>query len=165
MNLEAQKSSTLLGPARSSFWKDCLGVLLLALFSSGLALWVRVPCGEKTKWTDTVAHPTFSLAQFRAHVEEKKLLILDARDAAVFQEGHVPGALSLPVADFDRVFERLRPQLAGKEDTLLIVYCSDLWCGQADLLQQKLVNYGFQHVGRFPDGWAAWSDASLPVEK
>lgn len=163
MTLEPSDSSR---PASGLFrWRDVVGVVLLALFSGGLGIWVRTPCAEKPPAVSGVAHPALSLEQFKAYVEEKKVLILDAREAGVFREGHVPGALSLPVSDFDQAYQAMKPLLAPHQERLVIVYCSDMWCGQADALQQKLINYGFRHVGRFPDGWGAWMSAHLPVEK
>lgn len=147
------------------FFKDLAGVLVLVVFSCGLGIWVRTPCAGSPDLQSGIAHPAFSLDQFRTYVQGKETLILDARNTANYREGHVPGARSLPVANFDEAFARMSNLLQSRRDKLMIVYCSDMWCGQADMLQQKLVNFGFKHVGVFPDGWNAWVSAGLPVEK
>lgn len=152
---------------RPSVWRDLLAVGALALFSLGLGLWARKSCGERpaASSVEGIPHPAFSLKEFQAYLTTPGAVVLDARDRAVYREGHVPGALSLPVAEFDAAYEELKPVLWPHREKIVVVYCSDMWCGQAEMLQQKLINLGFLHVGSFPDGWIAWREAGLPVEK
>lgn len=150
---------------RRRFLYDLAGVLTLAVVAIGLGLFAR--SGRATPPPvdrSQLAHPVFSLAEFRAYVDSKRGLVLDARSAADYARGHVPGALSLSVADFDTRYEQLKAALTPEQERVVIVYCGDMWCGLGDDLQQKLINRGFRHVGTFPDGWAAWRDAHLPVE-
>ena len=150
---------------RSTIWRDLLGVTALALFSLGLGIWARKPCHEKPAKIEGIPHPSLSLQEFQAHLDNPGAVVLDARNSAAYREGHIPGALSLPAAEFETAYEGLKPLLWPQREKIIVVYCSDVWCGQADMLQQKLINHGFLHVGRFPDGWAAWREAGLPVEK
>ena len=110
-------------------------------------------------------HPVLTLAEFRALAESRHVPILDARNQEAYREGHVPGALSLPAADFDEAYAKLKSSLPADKESLLVIYCADMWCGLGDELQQKLITRGYRHVGQFPDGWRAWEDAGLPSEK
>ncbi len=47
-------------------------------------------------------------------------LLIDARPAPAYLEGHIPGAVSLPYADFDRMHSSVLPE---DKDKLLIFYC------------------------------------------
>ena len=51
------------------------------------------------------------------------------------------------------------------KEKMVVLYCSSRWCEASDEVQRRLIAQGFQHVGRFPDGWAEWQQAGLPVEK
>lgn len=144
--------------------QDVAAILALAAFSVGLGVWSH-SARERTPMPEGIAHPAFSLPEFRARMATGNVLVLDARNRKIFEEGHVPGALSLPVDDFDAKYAETKAKLLAHPERLIIVYCSDMWCGQAEALQQKLINFGFPHVGRFPDGWAAWLAGNLPVEK
>jgi rhodanese-related sulfurtransferase len=152
---------------RPSFWPDLLAVGTLAFFSLGLGLWARKPCHEKPGAISPrgIQHPSFSLKEFQNYLKTPGAVVLDARDRAIYRAGHVPGAISLPVAEFDAAYEELKDVLGPRRENVVVVYCSDMWCGQAEMLQQKLIRHGFVHVASFPDGWNAWRDAGLPVEK
>lgn len=52
--------------------------------------------------------------------EEGGYLLIDARPAASYLEGHMPGAVSLPYADFDKMQASVLP---ADKDTLLVFYC------------------------------------------
>jgi len=154
-------------PGGRGLGRDLAAVLLLAIVSVGLGVYARSGCKSVSSVLrpGELAHPVFSLAQFRSYVETHRGLILDARPRTEYLEGHVPGARSLAVPDFDESYEQLKAELEPQKEALLVVYCSNMWCGLADDLQKKLIDRGFQHVGTFPDGWAKWQEAKLPVEK
>ena len=114
----------------------------------------------------SVPHPSLSLVEFRVYVKAGKVPILDARDEQSYEEGHVPHALCLlSDGNFFANYEKLEKILAPHKKRLVIVYCSDRWCGRADDLQAQLIARGFQHVAIFPGGWMQWQQANLPVEK
>ncbi len=54
--------------------------------------------------------------------EKGNFTLVDSRPAPRFNEGHIPGALSLYDADFDKSIEKL----PGEKDRLLIFYCAGL---------------------------------------
>lgn len=108
-------------------------------------------------------HPTISLAEMRAHVAANDVPILDARDLRVYATGHIPHAVSLPVADWARRSTELGALLRQNRERLVIVYCSDEWCGQAEKLQLALIEAGHRQVGVFVAGFEAWRAAGLEV--
>ena len=54
-------------------------------------------------------------------------VLLDVRSPALYEQGHVPGALSLP---HGKITERRMSEWA--EDTLFVVYCAGPHCNGAD---------------------------------
>jgi rhodanese-related sulfurtransferase len=95
-------------------------------------------------------------------VESGEALLLDARTAADFNLGHLPGALSLPVYEFDRTFKDVE-DLLDKEKTI-ITYCSSVTCIDSTLLAKKLYRSGFQNIFVYRGGFEEWTESDNPVE-
>lgn len=87
-------------------------------------------------------------------------LFVDARDALTYAQGHIQGALSLPVEDFSFLFPALRSQLAAQS---LILYCDGASCTLSQELRHLLRAQGLTDIYELHDGWTAWSQAGLPT--
>jgi rhodanese-related sulfurtransferase len=90
-------------------------------------------------------------------------LLLDARAAAAFGTGHIPGALSLPLGEFDGLFPELEPRLRAA--ALLVVYCSDPNCGDSPELARRLWAQGLKSLLLYRGGMEDWSGRGHAVEK
>jgi rhodanese-related sulfurtransferase len=106
---------------------------------------------------------TVGLPQFRAAVEGKTALILDARPADFYGRGHVPGALNLSRDDFAHDYRRLASVLKANTKPV-IVYCSGGECHDSKLVANALLSLGSSDVSVYHGGWDEWSASSLPVE-
>jgi rhodanese-related sulfurtransferase len=104
---------------------------------------------------------TVSLTDFRAAVENKRALILDARPSVFFERGHVPGALNLARDDFAHDYRRLAPTLKEAQTKPIIVYCSGGQCHDSRLVANALLSLGFTDVSVYAGGWDEWSAAHL----
>lgn len=90
-------------------------------------------------------------------------LLLDARAAAVFQGGHIPGALSLPLAGFAAGFSRLEVKL--RQAGLLVVYCSDRSCGDSPELARRLWDKGLKNILLYRGGMEDWTEKGHEAER
>jgi rhodanese-related sulfurtransferase len=106
---------------------------------------------------------TISLGQFRADVDGKDALILDARAAPFYAQGHVPGALNLSRDDFANDYRRLKSTLDESKDKPIVVYCSGGDCHDSRMVASALLSLGFSKVQVFTDGWTGWTQAGMPV--
>lgn len=77
-------------------------------------------------------------------------VLIDARDEKLYQEGHIPGALSLPVYDFENIFLKIKSKIPF--DKTIITYCIDKDCPDSKLLANKLFNAGYQDIFIFKAG-------------
>jgi rhodanese-related sulfurtransferase len=166
--------------------KDIIGVAGLVIFSLALGLMVnhfrtkplalvyRSPEQRlQAELTELVSGPplqsfpvsTIDLGQFRQIVHDKSELILDARDALYYQQGHVPGALSLSRDNFGRDYLRLRSMLEKDKNRPIVVYCSGGACHDSKMVAQALLSLGFTNVRIFPGGWEQWSAAGLLAKR
>lgn len=90
-------------------------------------------------------------------------LAVDARDPESYRQGHISGAMNLPLGETESRLPRLRRE-APPERTL-VVYCSGYGCTDSFDLAVRLLGSGYRDVRVFEGGFPAWSDAGLPVAK
>jgi rhodanese-related sulfurtransferase len=90
-------------------------------------------------------------------------LLVDARIPELFAEGHLPGAVSLPLAEFARRLPTFREHVP--EDRPLITYCNGYGCPDSYDLAVLLLEAGYRRVWVFEGGFPAWRDAGLPAKR
>lgn len=93
----------------------------------------------------------------------KRAVFLDARSGFEFADGHIQGALSVPVDDFERIFPGIEKDLAGKD--AIIAYCDGEHCPLSGELAEKLTSRGVKNVYVLKNGWTLWNNEGLPVGK
>jgi rhodanese-related sulfurtransferase len=103
------------------------------------------------------------LGAFERYAEAHAALILDARDAEEYREGHVPGARNLTyeqAATDPALIEKLDP--GGRP---IIVYCGGGECEVSMHLAEELIGSGFSRVAVYLGGFPEWHAANKPVER
>lgn len=101
-------------------------------------------------------------------VEVRELLaagaaLVDARALELYADGHLPGALSLPLAEMDAQLETFRRTVPL--DRVIITYCNGYGCPDSFDQGVRLLAAGWQDVRVFEGGYPEWRDAGLPTEK
>ncbi len=92
------------------------------------------------------------------------VVFIDARNEEFYaMDGHISGALSLPVSDFDAGLARVESELFP-EDQELVCYCGGRWCEDGAKLAGALIARGYTGALVYEGGWAEWSEAGLPAE-
>lgn len=64
-----------------------------------------------------------SLAEFQARASGSDVIVLDARSAQAFAEGHIKGAVNLPLPDFTA--SSLANVLGSDPDREILIYCNN----------------------------------------
>lgn len=82
--------------------------------------------------------------------------VLDVRPQDEFQQGHVPGALNIPLSQLE---QRLAELPADRE---VVAYCRGPWCVLSFEAVAALRRRGYQ-VRRLEDGFPEWKVAGLPT--
>ena len=94
---------------------------------------------------------------------QKDALFCDARSKSEYDQGHIPGAIPLPVAEFDKYYAMYEGKI--KHARNLVTYCHGVGCQLSNKVAQKLVNdKKFTNVGSFFGGWPQWQQHNMPVE-
>ena len=91
-----------------------------------------------------------------------KTLFVDARSNDDYNEGHIKGAISLPVGEFDERVGNLLDNYSP--DQSIITYCSGRTCEDSHRLAQMLIDLGYESVSIMIDGFPGWKENGYPVE-
>jgi rhodanese-related sulfurtransferase len=90
-----------------------------------------------------------------ARVQQPSPLWIDAREAAIYAQGHVPGALPLNESSWD---DGIAAVVAAWDPArLTIVYCDQRACQESRQVAERLrTDYQMEPVRVLHGGWAAW---------
>jgi ArsR family transcriptional regulator len=95
-------------------------------------------------------------ADLLARARDGLVTVLDVRPAEEFAQGHLPGAINLPL-------ERLEARLAElPADRQIVAYCRGPWCVLSFEAVARLRAAGFD-ARRLKDGLPEWRHAGLPL--
>jgi rhodanese-related sulfurtransferase len=89
-------------------------------------------------------------------------VFVDARPGGSFTEGHIRGAVSLPISEFDTriddFLERYPP------DTTVVTYCSGRDCMDSHDLAQLLLVHGYADISVYVGGYQEWQERGYPID-
>ncbi|MDJ0653820.1 MAG: rhodanese-like domain-containing protein [Xanthomonadales bacterium] len=122
---------------------------------------------------DLVAEARARIKEINADQLEAKLgqapVIVDVREPAEFQQGHVFGAVNIPrgvlefeVAAHSDVASRVAPELTV-QDANLVLYCRT--GGRSALAADSLQQMGFSNVESLEGGFLGWEAAGKPIRQ
>lgn len=92
--------------------------------------------------------------------EKGKYVLIDSRPGNLYDEGHIPTAVSMPFFAFDKMQEKVLPK---DKETLQIYYCAGLSCVLSPLSAKKAEKLGYKNIKIFRAGLPAWEKAGNPV--
>jgi ArsR family transcriptional regulator len=90
-------------------------------------------------------------------VRTGEVLVLDVRPAVEYENGHIAGALSIPLKELERHLSEI------PADREIVAYCRGPYCVLAAEAVRLLRRKGRKAV-RFAEGYPEWNGAGLPVE-
>jgi len=124
--------------------------LLLIAVAVGSGLMLAWPMIQKSR-----SGAALSPSQAVQMMNHQHAVLVDIRDAAAFQAGHIPQARNLPVADFEKKIASL-----PKNKPVILVCEIGRSAVSAAVQLRKL---GIADVTVLDGGLRAWSTAGLPV--
>ncbi len=84
-----------------------------------------------------------TLEQAKEKMAEDGAVIIDARTQEEYDEGHIPGAIAIPVGTIGTV----RPEQLPDLDAVILIYCKEGRC--ASEAASRLIDLGYMHVYNF----------------
>ncbi|HTF99133.1 MAG TPA: rhodanese-like domain-containing protein [Nitrospirota bacterium] len=135
------------------------GYTNIQLYSEGFPVWEEkgykiVPGPDYAKKVETRKIEPVDL-QKMIEAKTDTYLLVDVRDEAEFNEGHIPGAINIPVETF-----ATRSGVLPKEKKI-VVYCNT--GGRSYTAYRKLMKLGYTDIAQTL--FASWKEAGMPVAK
>uniref|UniRef100_Q47C09 Rhodanese-like protein n=1 Tax=Dechloromonas aromatica (strain RCB) TaxID=159087 RepID=Q47C09_DECAR len=85
--------------------------------------------------------------------EGAPLTLIDSRPKEhKYDKGHIPGAISLPDSDFEKMLDRL----PSDKNSPLYFYCDGFSCKLSSDSAEKAVKLGYKQVKVVPEGYPGW---------
>jgi rhodanese-related sulfurtransferase len=137
-----------------------IGFAVNGFRSAGIP-WVENWQGKVLNEQLTGGLPAVSLKEAIEAHEEDYALFVDAREPDFFKVGHIPGAVNLPVKEFDRVFPTVKTRLLAAPR--IVTYCDGASCEMSVELTEKLLFAGLERVEIFTGGIQQWKAAGQPL--
>jgi rhodanese-related sulfurtransferase len=108
-----------------------------------------------------LAYSYISVNDSKQMLEDGEAVIIDVRQQQYYEEGHIPGALLMPLDSLEKLVRSGRAPITTSD--MLILYC-DCPAEESSLMAASVLeHYGFSKIYVMRGGWQAWKDASFPV--
>lgn len=154
---------------KSALWQVPALVGLALLLAVGVNLWRSDGIPFIGDWSadarfsdDSGKSLVISLGEARGLFERGDVLFVDARPESEYAEGHIQGALSLPLQEADAYFMDAADRLSAAK--AIITYCDGESCDLSHDLALFLKEMGMENVRVLVNGWTVWHEAGLPTE-
>ena len=106
--------------------------------------------------------PHISLAEAQRLLAMKSVVFADARAKVEWDQGHIPGALPVPLGEFDAYYKKNESKF--KKAKYIVAYCHGVGCHLSDMACKNFVAKGHHNVVNFYGGWPAWTGAKLATQ-
>ena len=134
------------------------GIALVGQWDIAEGVITASPAGESAGQPQEID----SVALAKYIFDKDEVLFVDARSQNDYDNGHIPGAVSLPVGRFEERIESFLNRYPPEQP--IITYCSGRTCEDSHDLAQSLSDVGFTHVRVFIDGFPGWEAEGHPIE-
>ena len=113
---------------------------------------------------DVVAHELEiqSVPMAKEIYENGKAVFVDVRAQEIYEDGHIKGAVSLPIDQFDDRIDDFIQEYPVT--TLIVTYCFGRECDDSHKVAQNLLDEGYTEVKVFIDGYPGWVEQGYPIE-
>jgi rhodanese-related sulfurtransferase len=91
-----------------------------------------------------------------------KVLFVDARSIEDYFNGHIKGAVSLPVGQYDDQIDAFLN--LHDFDRPIVTYCSGRTCEDSHHLAQLLMERGYMNISVMIDGFPDWKAEGYPID-
>lgn len=120
----------------------------------------------------SLAGATLVTPEQAKELQGKGVLVVDARPAAEYAEGHIKGALNVPykeksdkAVDFDSSKDSVDlSKLPADKGTPFITYCNGHDCWKSYKLSVVAIKAGYKKIYWLRDGFPGWKAKGYPVE-
>ena len=94
---------------------------------------------------------------------DENVVFVDARSHEDYIDGHIPRAISLPIAEFNTRHLDFIEQISF--DQPIITYCSGVDCHDSHTLAKNLKEIGYSNIQVYARGMENWIAAGRPINE
>lgn len=145
-----------------------LAAVVNAVSPAGIS-WLPRRDGSALTNPDVLRQVGVSVEQAVAMLEESQTVVIDARSAEQFADGHIPGAINVCSSELPEAAEPLYEVLPVAEDMgemKVLIYCQGQDCIDSVRVFDYLSELGYRQSLRvLTEGFGSWWAAELPVEE
>jgi rhodanese-related sulfurtransferase len=134
------------------------GIALVGQWDTSKGVITASSTGPEEWQPEEISH----VARAKEMFDTGNVLFVDARSPDNYEDGHISGAVSLPVGQFDEQIESFLNR--HSPDAHIVTYCSGRTCEDSHNLARLLSDVGFTHVSVFIDGFPGWEAQGFPIE-
>jgi mono/diheme cytochrome c family protein/rhodanese-related sulfurtransferase len=95
----------------------------------------------------------------KALKDSTRMIILDARSKAAWQQTHIPGAISVPYYEEPDKFIKNLPN----DNTMIVAYCACPHAASTGVVN-TLKRFGYKHTAILDEGILVWAQMGYPVQ-
>lgn len=95
--------------------------------------------------------------------DREDAIFVDARAAEEFKDGHIKGAVSLPLYRLEEFIDKFKDEFPTY--MMIVTYCSGRECDDSHMLAQYLLREGYTDIRVFIDGYSGWEKLGYPIEQ
>lgn len=131
---------------KSAHKAETLGYTNVKVFADGYPGWLTVPGN----------YGDVSADWMKKQIDKgTDMVVVDSRPKKKqFDQGHIPGALSIPTTQFDKYAD----QLPADKNKLVVFYCGGFKCKLSHKGAAKAMALGYTNVMVFSAGYPAWKE-------
>lgn len=133
------------------FIQDNILLIAMALASGAMLLWPLARRGAGGSQVNTL--------QATQMINREDALVLDVREPAEYEKGHILNARNIPLGELD---QRANELSRWKAKRVIVSCATGTRSGAALAILKK---HGFTNLVSLAGGLGAWQQAGLPVEK
>lgn len=133
------------------FIQDNIFLIAVAFVSGAMLVWPMVRRGAGGANVNTL--------QATMMINKEDALILDVREPAEFNAGHILNARNIPLGELDK----RAGELSKWKDKPIVISCAT--GNRSSSALGVLKKQGFERAVNLAGGFAAWKQAGLPVGK
>lgn len=93
--------------------------------------------------------------------DRQDAIFVDARAQEDYEDGHIEGAVLLPVCQFEEFIDEFIEKYPFSK--FIVTYCSGRECEDGHDLAQCLIEEGYENIRVFIDGYMGWKEEGYPI--
>ncbi|WDP88876.1 MAG: rhodanese-like domain-containing protein [Desulfobacter sp.] len=95
-------------------------------------------------------------------IDSGLVVLVDVRRPDMYSQGHLPGALSYPLSEYDQIIGRFLETV--EKDAPLLLYCAGVTCRDSHTFGARLMKLGYTDVSVYAGGYSEWQEMEFELE-